>query len=44
MEKWMKNYITNLNQTLDILPLDKINGIIELLVKANKEERQIFVF
>jgi D-sedoheptulose 7-phosphate isomerase len=44
MEKWMKNYVKDLNETLDKLPFDKIKDIINVLVKANKEDKQIFVF
>lgn len=44
MEKWLKNYVGNLNQTLDKIPFDKINDIVSLLVKANLEDKQIFVF
>jgi D-sedoheptulose 7-phosphate isomerase len=44
MEVWMKNYVGNLNQVLDKLPYDKINDIIQVLVKANKEGKQVFVF
>lgn len=44
MEKWMKNYVESLNQTLNKMPFDKINDIIKVLVKANKEDKQIFVF
>jgi len=44
MEKWMKDYIGNLNQTLTKLPFDKINGIIKLFIKANREGKQIFAF
>jgi len=40
----MKNYVDSLNQTLNNLPFDKINDIINVLIKANKEKRQIFVF
>ena len=43
MEKWMKNYIMSLNETLNKIPFDKINNIIQCLVKANKEDKQIFV-
>lgn len=44
MEKWMKNYVESLNQTLNKMPFDKINDIINVLAKANKENKQIFVF
>jgi len=44
MRKWMKNYIESLNQTLSKLPFDIIDDIIQVLVKANKEDKQIFVF
>jgi D-sedoheptulose 7-phosphate isomerase len=44
MEKWMKNYVEILNQNLNKIPFDKINEIIKILGKANKEKRQIFVF
>lgn len=44
MEKWMKNYVASLHQTLDKIPLEKINDIIRILVKANQEDRQVFVF
>jgi D-sedoheptulose 7-phosphate isomerase len=44
MEKWMKNYVNSLNQTLKDIPFDKINDIVKILLKANKENRQIFVF
>lgn len=44
MENWMKNYVDGLNQTLNKLPFDKINAIINVLVKANKEGKQVFVF
>jgi D-sedoheptulose 7-phosphate isomerase len=44
MEKWIKNYITSLNGTLNKLPFNKIYDIIKVLVQANKENKQIFVF
>ena len=44
MEKWMKNYVAGLHQALDKIPLDKINDIVNILVKANQEERQLFLF
>ena len=40
----MKDYIRSLNQTLNKLPLAEINDIIKVLVRANKEDKQIFVF
>lgn len=40
----MKNYVNGLNQTLNNIPFDKINEIVNILLKANKENRQIFVF
>ncbi len=44
MEKWMKDYIRKLGQVLNKLPFDKITEILAVLIKANKEDRQIFVF
>ncbi|MEI6679095.1 MAG: SIS domain-containing protein [Mariniphaga sp.] len=44
MENWMKNYVDKLSHTLESMPFDKINDIIKILAKANKEDRQIFVF
>jgi D-sedoheptulose 7-phosphate isomerase len=44
MEKWMKEYVSELNQALNKLPFDEIDAVIKVLVKANKENRQIFVF
>lgn len=44
MEKWMQNYIDNLRETLIKMPFDKIGEIVNLLVEANKEGKQIFVF
>jgi D-sedoheptulose 7-phosphate isomerase len=44
MEMWMKNYVGNLNQVLNELPYDKINDIIQVLKKVNKEDKQIFIF
>jgi D-sedoheptulose 7-phosphate isomerase len=44
MEKWLKDYIGNLNQTLTKLPFDKINGVLSLLAKANRDGKQIFAF
>ena len=40
----MKNYLNDLVKTLDTLPLDKLNDIINILVRANKEKKQVFVF
>lgn len=44
MKNWMKDYVADLNQALDKLPFDKIDDIIKVLIKANQENRQIFVF
>lgn len=44
MEKWIKDYIENLNQTLKKMPFESIEEIIKILIRANKEERQVFVF
>jgi D-sedoheptulose 7-phosphate isomerase len=44
MEKWIKNYVKSLNQTLNTMQFDKISDIIKILVKANKEDKQIFAF
>jgi len=39
----MKNYVERLNQTLIKISTGKIDEIIKILIKANIEERQIFV-
>lgn len=44
MKKWIKDYVENLNQTLNKLPLEKIEEVIHVLAKANKENKQVFVF
>lgn len=44
MTNWMKDYTDSLKQAINNLPYDKIDDIIRLLAKANRENRQIFVF
>jgi len=43
MEEWIKTYIGHLNQTLIKMSTGKVEEIIKLLIRANIEERQIFV-
>ena len=40
----MQNYVERLNKTVEKIPYHKIADIIKVLAKANKENKQIFVF
>jgi len=38
-----ERYIFDMKQTLDLLPLDKINEVIGLLHQARQDDRQVFI-
>src|SRR5215218_3399096 len=44
MEAYLSQYLKAHKEALDLIPLDKVSGLIDLFVKAWKEDRQIFVF
>ena len=44
MKAWMNDYVEKLHRCLDKLPLDQVNEIVKILVKANRDNRQVFVF
>lgn len=44
MKEWVKDYIHQFQTLLDTVPADKIAEWIEVLRKAHKENRQIFLF
>ena len=44
MDNWLNNYMDGYKKSLDSIPFNKINSIIEKFTKANKQGKQIFVF
>jgi D-sedoheptulose 7-phosphate isomerase len=44
MKNWLSSYIQAQKSTIESIPLDKVQGVIEVLHKALKEDRQVFVF
>lgn len=44
MEAYLSQYIKAHKETLDAIPLQQVAGLIELFIKAWKEDRKIFVF
>ncbi len=44
MEAYLSRYLKAHKEALDLIPLDKVSRLIDLFVKAWKEDRKIFVF
>src|SRR5215218_7364914 len=44
MEAYLSQYLKAHKEALDLIPLDKVSGLIDLFVKAWKEDRKIFTF
>ncbi len=44
MNNWLNTYMDGYKKSLDSIPFDKINSIIEKFGKANTQGKQIFVF
>ena len=44
MNNWLNKYMDGYKKSLDSIPFNKINSIIEKFAKANKQGKQIFVF
>lgn len=44
MKNWLTDYITAQKAALDLIPLDKVQQVVELLATALKEDRQVLVF
>src|SRR5215213_8420983 len=44
MEAYLSQYLKAHKEALDLIPLDKVSRLIDLFVKAWKEDRKIFVF
>lgn len=43
MNTWIRNYVEAQKAALDSIPAESVSGIVDLLAKAHREERQIFV-
>lgn len=43
-KNWIRNYLKTHRAVTESLPVEQIDRLIGLLVKANREEKQIFVF
>ena len=44
MQSWIQNYLENHKKVIESMPVGKIDKLITLFKKANREEKQIFIF
>ena len=44
MENSIRNYVVELQRTLDLLPMQSINDVVQVLHTARLRQQQVFVF
>jgi D-sedoheptulose 7-phosphate isomerase len=44
MENSIRNYVVELQRTLDLLPMQSINNVVQVLHAARLRQRQVFIF